>query len=93
MGLFCYRESAMQRLTPLKLNPVFNLKTNTMQIVSFIELFTVSLGGQETRRRFSKRYMDEHMLAHWHIALTYYINEFIQIMYPLMFLFYSMNII
>lgn len=73
----------MQRLTPLKLNPVFNLKTNTSKTVSFIELFTISLGGQETRKRLSKRYIDEHMLSQWHVVLKYYISELVQIMYPL----------
>lgn len=72
----------MQRLAPLKLRPVFNLKFNNFQSVSLIELFVTSTGGFEAHKLFSQTELSVESLAVWHTSLIPYTAFLTQLMYP-----------
>ncbi|CAH1156010.1 unnamed protein product [Phaedon cochleariae] len=76
------QESSIQRLTPLKLNPVFNLR-NSNTCVSLLELFTSSAGGQEARRSFARVNCSDEALAHWHLSLLPFLNHLRHIIWPI----------
>lgn len=82
MCLYYSRESTTQRLAPLKLNPVFNLKINSMQTVSLLELFVTSVGGFETHKMYSRLDFNEESLASWHTSLLPYMTLLTQLVYP-----------
>lgn len=72
----------MQRLSSLKLSPVYNLRTNTINSISLFELFAGSTGGYEARKAFARIRHNEDTLAHWHLSLLPYLNCLFHIMYP-----------
>lgn len=76
------RES-MQRLSSLKLTPVFNLRVHSLSSVSLLELFAGSTGGYEARKVFATMRHDEESLACWHTALLPYLNCLSHVVYPL----------
>ncbi|CAH0554990.1 unnamed protein product [Brassicogethes aeneus] len=75
-------DSSLQRLAPIKLNPVYNLRNNSFQSVSLLDMFISSSGGQEARKTFCRiKYCDED-LAHWHLSLLPYLNHLRHIIWP-----------
>ncbi|RZC33085.1 nuclear pore complex protein Nup160 -like, partial [Asbolus verrucosus] len=75
-------ESALQRLSSLKLSPVFNLRTSTTNSISLFELFAGSTGGYEARKLFARLKHNEETLAHWHLSLLPYLNCLFHIIWP-----------
>jgi nuclear pore complex protein Nup160 len=75
-------ESALQRLSSLKLSPVYNLRTNTINSISLFELFAGSTGGYEARKAFARIRHNEDTLAHWHLSLLPYLNCLFHIIWP-----------
>ncbi|XP_018568434.1 nuclear pore complex protein Nup160 homolog isoform X2 [Anoplophora glabripennis] len=75
-------ESSIQRLTPIKLTPVFNLRFSTT-CVSLLELFTASSGGEEARKSFARVTCSDEALAHWHLSLLPYLNHLRHIIWPI----------
>lgn len=77
------RETTLQRLSSLKLQPVFNLRTNSINSISLLELFGGSTGGYAARRAFARIKHDEDTLAQWQLSLLPYVNCLFYIMYPI----------
>lgn len=88
-----FSESALQRLSSLKLSPVFNLRMNSMSAISLFELFAGSTGGYEARKTFGKMRHNEDALAHWHLSLLPYLDCLFHIMYPLLVLLQQFRIL
>lgn len=80
--IFRISESSLNRLNPLKLAPVLNLRP-TSTCTSLLELFICSSGGQEARKSFARVSCSDEALAHWHLSLLPYLNHVRHIMYPL----------
>ncbi|KAG5881796.1 hypothetical protein JTB14_037092 [Gonioctena quinquepunctata] len=76
------QDSCLQRLAPLKLPPVFNLRPTNMSI-SLLELFTSSTGGQEARKSFARVNCSDEALAHWHLSLLPLLNHLRHIIWPI----------
>ncbi|XP_044262804.1 nuclear pore complex protein Nup160 homolog [Tribolium madens] len=76
-------ESALQRLSSLRLSPVFNLRTNAISSISLLELFAGSTGGYEARKAFARLRHNEESLANWHLALLPYLNCLFHIIWPI----------
>ncbi|XP_057663813.1 nuclear pore complex protein Nup160 homolog [Diorhabda carinulata] len=76
------RESSINRLTPLKLPPVLNLRPVSM-CSSLLELFISSTGGQEARKSFARVTCSDEALAHWHLSLLPYLNHVRHIIWPI----------
>ncbi|GLV38081.1 Nucleoporin 160kD, partial [Carabus blaptoides fortunei] len=74
-------EDSAQRLAPLKLSPVFNLKTKHKHLMTLVQLFSSSTGGTQAHSAFAKSCPDEEMLAHWHHALLDYVNQLGQLVW------------
>ncbi|XP_072392736.1 nuclear pore complex protein Nup160 homolog [Diabrotica undecimpunctata] len=79
---FSARESSINRLAPLKLAPVLNLRPVTT-CTSLLELFISSTGGQEARKSFARVNCSDEALAHWHISLLPYLNHVRHIIWPI----------
>ncbi|KAJ8959900.1 hypothetical protein NQ318_011637 [Aromia moschata] len=76
------QESSMQRLTPIKLSPVFNLRT-TNSCAGLLELFISSTGGDEARKSFARVKCSDEALAHWHLSLLPFLNHMRHIIWPI----------
>lgn len=76
------QETTLQRLTPLKLTPVYNVRPNGT-IFSLLELFTLSTGGHEARKTFAKIDYNEEAMAHWHLSLLPFTSYLRHILWPL----------
>lgn len=72
----------MQRLSSLKLPPVFNVNSNSVQSLALLELFITSCGGNQAHRNMFKLEFNDSMV-HWQHSLLAYTNEVLQLMYPL----------
>lgn len=72
-------EDNLQRLAPLKLAPVFNLKRK--QNVTLLQLFATSKGGSQAHLLFSKNCPDLESLALWHHSLLSYTNHLAQLVW------------
>lgn len=72
--MFIFREATIQKLSPLKLAPVFNLKIN-LNGMSLMDLFIGSVGGFEAHKMMFKRELDEDSLPHWNVALLQYLDK------------------
>lgn len=70
----------MQRLSSLKLSPVFNLRNSSIHSISLLELFAGSTGGYEARKVFAKITHNEESLAQWHLSLLPYMNTLFHLM-------------
>ncbi|CAH2014720.1 unnamed protein product [Acanthoscelides obtectus] len=75
------QESALQRLTPLKLQPVALVRSSPSSgsgPASLLEMFIASTAGHEARRAFAKspavNLHPSAYLAHWHLSLLPYLN-------------------
>ncbi|CAH1112722.1 unnamed protein product [Psylliodes chrysocephalus] len=75
-------ESSLNRLNPLKLAPVLNLRP-TSTCTSLLELFICSSGGQEARKSFARVSCSDEALAHWHLSLLPYLNHVRHIIWPI----------
>ncbi|XP_074031669.1 nuclear pore complex protein Nup160 isoform X2 [Leptinotarsa decemlineata] len=76
------QDSGMQKLTPLKLAPVFNLRPAGI-FISLLELFISSTGGQEARKSFARVNCRGEDLAHWHLSLLPFLNHLRHIIWPI----------
>ncbi|KAF5272220.1 hypothetical protein FQA39_LY01302 [Lamprigera yunnana] len=76
-------ESTMARLASLKLNPVFNLKANSMQAVTLVDYFISSTGGFEVRKMFSNLKHNRETIDDWNISLLSYTNLVMELLWPL----------
>ncbi|KAI4461367.1 nuclear pore complex protein [Holotrichia oblita] len=74
-------EATMQKLSPLKLAPVFNLKIN-LNGMSLMDLFIGSVGGFEAHKMMFKRELDEDSLPHWDVALLQYLDKLMLLLWP-----------
>ncbi|KAK9890753.1 hypothetical protein WA026_012101 [Henosepilachna vigintioctopunctata] len=74
-------ESLIRRLAPLKLSPVFNLRSNGTHVVSVLASFIGSTGGQVGHKRFSN-IKDVRDIQHWHNSLLPYLSHLFHIIWP-----------
>ncbi|GJQ71484.1 hypothetical protein Trydic_g11201 [Trypoxylus dichotomus] len=74
-------EETMQKLSPLKLAPTFNLKIN-LNGMSLMDLFIGSVGGFEAHKMIFKRDIDEDSLPHWNVALLQYLEKLMFLLWP-----------
>lgn len=81
----CYRESTLQRLEPLKLAPVYNLRVSNLHSISLVELFAGSTGGSVAHKTLKRDYplKEEEAFPHWQHSLLTYVNHLSQLVYPL----------
>lgn len=80
--MFChYRENALQRLAPIKLAPVPNIRPQSPMFY-LLELFANSSGGQEARKMFAKIGFNEEAMAHWHFSLLPFVSNLRYTLYP-----------
>lgn len=86
-----FRETSSQRLSSLKLQPVFNLRTNAINSISLLELFGGSTGGYVARRAFGRIKHDQDTLAQWQLSLLPYVSCFFHMMYPFFLQFWLEN--
>lgn len=68
----------MQRLSPLKFSPVFNLRINNMQTLSLMELFAGSSGGFAAHKTL---FNERTVLPEWHVSLLQYLIHLRKLMY------------
>lgn len=71
----------MQRLSPLKFDPVFNLKSNIQQ-TTLMALFTGSSGGFAAHKALLQMYSNKTFVAEWQLSLLQYLAQLRQLMYP-----------
>ncbi|KAH1005345.1 hypothetical protein HUJ04_006346 [Dendroctonus ponderosae] len=76
------QESTLQRLTPIKLTPAFNVRPQGT-VFSLLEVFTSSTGGQEARKLLAKIEYNERAMAHWHLSLLPFVSSLRYTLWPL----------
>ncbi|KAK4875779.1 hypothetical protein RN001_012201 [Aquatica leii] len=76
-------ESSMTRLASLKLDPVFNIKTNSKQTITLVDHFITSTSGFEAHKMLSKLNYDHEIVMDWNISLLTYTNLITQQLWPL----------
>nr|CAH7729258.1 unnamed protein product [Callosobruchus chinensis] len=84
------QEAALQRLTPLKLQPVALVRssaTGGSGPASLLEMFIASTAGHQARRAFARSpIVNAHpseLLAHWHLSLLPYLNHLRPAIWPI----------
>ncbi|XP_017773941.1 PREDICTED: nuclear pore complex protein Nup160 homolog [Nicrophorus vespilloides] len=77
-------DSQNQRLSSLKLTPVFNVNSiHQLQIISLIELYTRSTGGSDAHKALLKFDFDEDSLAPWHTSLLPLVTQLTLNIWPI----------
>ncbi|XP_060528379.1 nuclear pore complex protein Nup160 homolog isoform X2 [Cylas formicarius] len=75
-------ETSLQRLTPIRLTPSYNKRSNG-SCISLIELFAASTGGHEARKKFARVEFNGAAMAHWHLSLLPLVNHLRSVLWPL----------
>lgn len=80
--LFTSRESTLQKLAPLKLPPIFNLKSSSGIARTLVDLYFSTSGSHKVQNNMLSLPIFEGALQHWNLSLIIYLKQLALILYP-----------